>query len=170
MKTVNGSEMFIIQQRDLIRVTNVSGVELGVAGLLGRLGAKTDILVWGQTFMHCGLHKEWERERIAVAKHKASELSLDQLSVLNNNGFINASVVLAAPAETAKPKVEKKKKPEPVESVTEPEPEAEAEPVAEPEAEPEAEPVAEPEAEPVAEEDPLPKAKKKRARKKKTEE
>ena len=57
-KTLDGKDMFVVQPRDLIRTKNVCGEELGVAGLLGRIKPKADILMWGQTFTHCGLHKE----------------------------------------------------------------------------------------------------------------
>ena len=180
MKTLKGADMFIIQPRDLVRITNVSGEELGVAGLLGRIAPSADMLVWGQTFTHCGLHKDWARDRLAVEKIDVRVLSLAQIAQLNRHGSLGASDVkglepeeAAAKPQKAEKKAEKKAEPEP-EPAPEPEPEPAPEPEPEPapEPEPETEPEPEPEPEPAPAPEPeaeeQPKAKKKRTRKKKS--
>lgn len=164
MKTVNGKVMFMLQARDLVRVTNTSGEELGIAGLLGRLSPTTDIIVWGQTFTHCGLHKDWERDRIDVERVAAASLSVELLAKLNSKGFIQASDL-----STTAPKSTKKAEPEP-EPETEPEPEPEPESVTaepEPEEEPPLEHRQDRPAEPEEEADLAEKPKKKVAKKKK---
>jgi len=166
MQTGSGKTMFVIQQRDLLRVRNVSNEEIGLAGIITRFAPNADTLMWGQTFMHCGMYKEWERDRVTVEKVEVNKLTADQIEALNRAGQLSASALnLGGDAPAPAPKAEKK--------VAEKAPEPEPAPVAsEPETTPEPEPEPEPEDEaPVAEEAPKPKkkAKKKRSSKKNEE-
>ena len=170
MQTGSGTPMFMIQPRDLVRVRNISNAEIGLAGIIRRFAPTADVVVWGQTFMHSGMYKEWERDRIAVEKIAANALGADQLEALNRTGQLNSSE-LKLPGE-ATPEAQ------PVKKKAEKKPEPEAPVASEPETTPAPEPVAEaPEEAPAEEEAPMeeeaskPKAKKKKkASKKKSEE